>query len=90
MARYQVQGYFVTGFTLNEVLSIQSRAKVLFDEMKTIMSWNDSDTSATKQLVAPPGEILLECAYALQILDPAAYGRQRIATRSKFSGYLEK
>lgn len=90
MARYAVQGLFVTGFTVAEVLDIQARAKGFFNEGKTIMSWSDADTSTTKQMIAPPGEILLECAHALKVLDPATYGRQRIATASYISGHLAK
>lgn len=84
------KGLFVVGFTVHEVLAIQTRAKALVMEGKTIMSWNDAETSASKQFAMPVDQVLDECAHALRILDPATYGKNRFATRSRFSGYLEK
>ena len=39
------RGLFITGFTVAEVLAIQRRAKELLLEGKTVMNWNDADTS---------------------------------------------
>ncbi len=69
------KGLFVTGFTAEEVKAIQSRAKALLMEGKTIMSWSDNGTSTNKQFVMPVREVLEECAYALRKLDPETYGR---------------
>ena len=52
---------FVTGFNVSEVLAIQQRAKALLLEGKTIMNWNDAETSASKQFVMEVGEVLEEC-----------------------------
>lgn len=84
------RGLFVTGFTVSEVLAIQRRAKDLLLEGKTIMNWNDAETSASKQFVMEVGEVLEECAYALRALDPETYGRPRKTATSSVSGHLPK
>jgi hypothetical protein len=84
------KGLFVTGFTVEEVLAIQAKAKALVLEGKTIMTWNDAETSASKQFTMPPAQVLEECAYALKVLDPATYGRKRIAGASYISGFLAR
>ena len=84
------RGLFITGFNVSEVLAIQRRAKELLLEGKTIMNWNDADTSVSKQFVLPVDMVLEECAHALRILDPATYGRTRIAVTSFIDGYLPK
>ena len=47
------RGLFITGFTVAEVLAIQRRAKELLLEGKTIMNWNDAETSVSKQFTMP-------------------------------------
>ena len=84
------RGLFITGFTVAEVLAIQRRAKELLLEGKTIMNWNDADTSVSKQFVLPVDQVLEECAHALRVLDPATFGRPRIAVTSFIDGYLSK
>ncbi len=84
------RGLFITGFNVAEVLAIQQRAKEMLLEGKTILNWNDADTSVSKQFVLPVDMVLEECAHALRILDPAAYGRTRIAVTSFIDGYLPK
>lgn len=84
------RGLFITGFTVTEVLAIQARAKELLLEGKTIMNWNDADTSTAKQFVMPVSEVLDECGHALRVLDPATYGRPRNVAVSHISGYLPK
>lgn len=84
------RGLFITGFTVVEVLAIQARAKALILEGKTIMNWNDADTSVSKQFTMPVDQVLEECAHALQALDPDTYGRSRIAGASFIDGYLAK
>lgn len=76
-------GFFITGFTVAEVLAIQGKAKELLLEGKTIMSWNDSGTSVTKELPLTVRETLQECAHALRVLDPDTYGSpKRLAVSS--------
>ena len=84
------RGLFTTGFSVAEVLSIQQRAKEMLLEGKTIMNWNDADTSVGKQFAMPVAEVLDECAHALRVLDPATHGRARIAGASFISGHLAK
>ena len=84
------RGLFITGFTVAEVFGIQRRAKELLLEGKTVMNWNDADTSVSKQFAMPVAEVLEECGHALRILDPATYGKPRIATTSFIGGYLPK
>jgi hypothetical protein len=84
------RGLFITGFTVAEVLAIQRRAKEMLLEGKTILNWNDADTSVSKQFVLPVDQVLDECGHALRILDPATYGKPRIAVASFIDGYLPK
>jgi hypothetical protein len=84
------RGLFITGFNVAEVLAIQRRAKELLLEGKTIMNWNDADTSVAKQFTMSVAEVLEECGHALRILDPATYGKPRIAVTSFIDGYLPK
>lgn len=84
------RGLFITGFTVAEVLAIQQRAKDMLLEGKTILNWNDAETSVSKQFVLPVDQVLEECAHALRILDPAIYGRPRNVAASFIDGYLYK
>lgn len=70
-------GLFLIGFTAAEVLQIQARAKELLLEGKTLMSWGESGSTATKQFAMPVREVLEECAHALPILDPETHGNPR-------------
>lgn len=71
------QGLFTVGFTVTEILRIQARAKEMLMEGKTLMSWADSGSNATKQFPMTVEKTLEECAHALRVLDPATYGRRR-------------
>jgi hypothetical protein len=82
------QGLFTTGFSVAEVLQIQSKAKELLVEGKTVMAWGDSGSSVTKQFPMSVKEVLEECAYALRVLDPATYGPRRNVSQSGVTGYL--
>jgi hypothetical protein len=84
------RGLFITGFTISEVLAIQSRAKEFLIEGKTLMTWNEAGSSATKQFTMPVDQVLEECGYALRVLDPATYGKPRTVAVSQVSGYLPK
>ena len=84
------RGLFITGFTVAEVLTIQQRAKSLLMEGKTIMNWNDAETSVSKQFTMPVDQVLEECAHALKVLDPQTYGRPRTASVSYIHGNLAK
>ena len=84
------RGLFIIGFTVSEVLAIQRRAKEFLLEGKTIMNWNDADTSVAKQFTMPVDQVLEECAHALRVLDPSTYGRARTVAASFISGHLPK
>lgn len=84
------QGLLITGFTVAEVLAIQSKAKQMLMEGKTVMSWGDSGTSVSKQFPMTVKETLDECAHALRVLDPVTYGPKRATAVSSVCGYLPK
>jgi hypothetical protein len=84
------RGLFITGFTVEEVLAIQAKAKQMLIEGKTVMSWGDSGTSVSKQFPMAVTETLEECAHALRVLDPATYGPRRSTAQSGVAGYLPK
>jgi hypothetical protein len=84
------QGLFITGFSVAEVLQIQSKAKEMLVEGKTLMQWGDSGSSAVKQFAMPVKEVLEECAYALRTLAPEIYGRRRTVSQSVVPWYLPK
>jgi hypothetical protein len=84
------RGLFITGFTVAEVLAIQQKGKQLLLEGKTIMNWNDAETSVSKQFTMPVDQVIEECGYALRVLDPATYGRPKSGGVSFISGHLAK
>ena len=84
------QGLFVVGFTVSEVLAIQSKAKAMLLEGKTVMQWGDGGSSATKQFAMSVKETLSECAYALRILAPETYGARKTVSVSSVSPYFHK
>ena len=81
---------FITGFTVAEVLAIQQKGKQRLREGKTIMNWNDAETSVSKQFTMPVDQVIEECGYALRVLDPATYGRPKSGGVSFISGHLAK
>lgn len=83
------QGLFTVGFTIEEVLSIQAKAKQMLMEGKTLMSWGDSGSNASKQFPMTVKETLEECAFALRKLDPTTYGRRRRLSLSSV-GHIAK
>lgn len=90
MPRGMAQGLFTVGFSVSEVLEIQSRAKALLLEGKTLMSWSDSGSSVTKQFPMTVKETLEECAFALQQHQPEVYGKPRKVAQSFVGGFLAK
>jgi hypothetical protein len=83
------QGLFTVGFTVAEVLRIQAKAKEMLLEGKTLMSWAESGSTATKQFPMTVKETLEECAHALRALDPATYRPPRRVCQSSI-GFLPK
>ena len=68
-------GLFI-GLTECELLDIKAKAISMITEGKTLMSYSDSGSSASKQFAMPPKEMLSEAMFALSRLDPATYGRR--------------
>jgi hypothetical protein len=84
-----MRGTFI-GFTEAEILAIRDQAKADITAGRVITSYTaPSGISVGKQHLASagpdmsPSEILLECRYALQKLDPVTYGRDLTVTRTK-------
>jgi hypothetical protein len=69
-------GIFI-GLTECELLDIKAKALSMITEGKTLMSYSDSGSSASKQFAMPPKEMLSEAMFALSRLDPATYGVRR-------------
>lgn len=82
------QGLFITGFSVAEVLQIQSKAKEMLIEGKTIIAWGDSGSTVSKQFPMTVKEVLEECAFALRVLDPATYGPRNTVAQSSVTSYL--
>ena len=68
-------GLFI-GLTECELLDIKAKALAMITEGKTLMSYSDSGSSASKQFAMPPKEMMSEAMFALSRLDPATYGRR--------------
>lgn len=79
------QGLFVVGFTVPEVLAILAVAKANLLAGTQQTSWSMGETSSGSQISLPTREVLDECRYALQQLDPATYPRIT-RTLANFSG----
>jgi hypothetical protein len=82
------QGLFTVGFSPAEILQIQAKAKQMLLEGKTLMSWSESGSSATKQFPMTVRETLEECAFALRKLDPDNHGGRRRRLARSFVGHL--
>ena len=59
-------------------------------EGKTLMSWGESGSIATKQFPMTVKETLEECAYALRTLDPGTYRPRRRVAQSTMAPFLHK
>lgn len=68
-------GLFI-GLTECELLDIKAKAVAMITEGKTLMSYSDSGSSASKQFAMPPKEMLSEAMFALSRLDPTTYGKR--------------
>jgi len=56
--------------------AIRDQAAAMILEGKTMMSYTDSGTSVGKKFAMDPQVALVECRYALQILNPMQYGNR--------------
>ena len=74
------QGIF-TGLSVDVVEQIKQAAVKQLIEGKTIMQYSDSGVSVSKQWPIAVDQVLLECNYALRVLDPDTYGSARSTRR---------
>jgi monoamine oxidase len=77
-------GLFI-GLTECELLDIKAKAVAMITEGKTLMSYSDSGSSASKQFAMPPKEMLSEAMFALSRLDPDTYGRRTTVISTSWS-----
>ena len=77
-------GLFI-GLTECELLDIKAKAVALITEGKTLMSYSDSGSSASRQMVLPAKEMLAESLFALSRLDAATYGRRTTVISTSWS-----
>lgn len=78
------QGLFI-GLTECELLDIKAKALSMITEGKTLMSYSDSGSSASKQFSMQPKEMLAEAMFALSRLDPGTYGQRRSVISTDWS-----
>lgn len=67
------EGIFV-GLDRETLMEIRKRAVDLILEGKTIMSYGDGSTNASKQFAMPPKTMLEEAKYALEKMDGRVRG----------------
>lgn len=82
------QGLFI-GLTECELLEIKAKALALIMDGKTLMSYADSGSSATKAFALPPKEMLNEAMFALSRLDPATYGRRTTMINTRWDNRFD-
>lgn len=82
------QGIFI-GLTECELLDLKSKALQLIMDGKTLMSYSDSGSSATKAFALPPKEMLNEAMYALIRLDPGKYGKRTTMIYTRWDNRLD-
>ncbi len=76
------------GFSTADVEQILAVHKA--ELKKTLASWSDSGSSATRRQVAEIHEVIAACQDALRKLDPEHYGTAHRVSQSQVSGILEK
>ena len=77
-------GIFI-GLTECELLDIKAKAVAMITEGKTLMSYSDSGSSASKQFAMPPKEMLQEAMFALSRLDPQTYGKRSTIVQTNWN-----
>lgn len=69
-------GIFI-GLEECQLLAIRDKAVAMITEGKTLMSYSDSGSSASKSFAMPPKEMLAEASLALYQLDPKQYAAMK-------------
>lgn len=75
---------YTIGFTEEEILEILAIQKA--ELKKTLQSFSDSGSSATKRRLDEINTIISSCQLALQKLNPKKYGRSNRIQHADFSG----
>lgn len=75
---------YTIGFTEEEILEIFTIQKA--ELKKTLQSFSDSGSSATKRRLDEINTIISSCQFALQKLNPKKYGRSNRIQYADFSG----
>lgn len=72
---YEPTGIFRAGFSKAEVEGILAKAKDVFlnDGGEQVVSWSSAGNQATHRLALTADQLIHECVYALQLLDPENY-----------------
>jgi len=79
-------GIFI-GWAESDIIAIRDKAVAMLKEGKTIMSYHDSGTNASKQFTIPVKEVLAECKLALQTLDPDTDGKRVRIIRTDYRSF---
>lgn len=82
-------GIFI-GLTEDELLAIKVKAVAMITEGKTLMSYSDSGSSATRQMVMPAREMLNEAMFALSRLDSQTYGIRRTVVSTNWQNPIDE
>jgi len=82
-------GIFI-GLTEDELLAIKAKAVTLITEGKTLISYSDSGSSATRQMVMPAREMLNEAMFALSRLDSQTYGIRRTVVSTNWQNPIDE
>ena len=82
-------GIFI-GLTEDELLAIKVKAVAMITEGKTLMSYSDSGSSATRQTVMPAREMLNEALFALSRLDSQTYGIRRTVVSTNWQNPIDE
>ena len=82
-------GIFI-GLTQDELLAIKDKAVAMITEGKTLMSYSDSGSSATKQFAMSPKEMLNEAMFALSRLDSQTYGIRRTVVSTNWQNPIDE
>jgi len=83
------QGYFI-GLTECELLDLKAKALSLIMEGKTLLSYADSGSSATKAFPGmTPKEVLNEAMFGLSRLDPGKYGRRVTMINTRWDNRID-
>jgi len=83
------QGYFI-GLTECELLDLKAKALSLIMDGKTLMSYADSGSSATKAFPGmTPKEVLNEAMLGLSRLDPGKYGRRVTMVNTRWDNRID-